>query len=68
MRTKWQSGSDCGNASNAGLKGNRLIGNERYLRGKTNPYLSRKIYSVCRRCYLDIGLILRRVRVNDSRY
>ncbi len=36
VRTKWQSGSDCGDASNAGLKGNRLIGNERYLRGKTN--------------------------------
>ena len=50
VRTKWQSGSDAGNASNAALMGNHLIGNERQLRGKSSPYLSRKIYSACRRC------------------
>lgn len=54
MRTKWQSGNDVGNASNGALKGNRLIGNERQLRGKSSPYLSRKIYSSCRRCIINI--------------
>jgi hypothetical protein len=50
VRTKWQSGSGVGNAPIAALMGNRLIGNERQPRGKTSPYLSRKIYSFCCRC------------------
>ena len=34
-----------------GVKGETAsIGNERYAAGKTNPYLSRKIYFFCRRC------------------
>ena len=49
VRTKWQSGNGVGNASDVALKGNRLTGNGRQRRGKSNPYLSRKIYSVCRR-------------------
>jgi len=49
VRTKWQSGSTDGNAVMQRRRGNHLIGNERHAAGKTNPYLSRKIYFFCRR-------------------
>ncbi len=44
VRTKWQSGIMAGNTMVQYRKGNRLIGNERCTAGKSNPYLSRKIY------------------------
>lgn len=44
MRTKWQSGTMAGNTIAQHLRGNHLIGDERRAVGKTNPYLSRKIY------------------------
>ena len=37
-----------GNAAMQRLRGNHLIGDERCAVGKTNPYLSRKIYFRCR--------------------
>ena len=50
MRTKWQSGSAVGNAAPERRKGNRPIGNEGCVPGKSSPYLSRKIYLAgCRR-------------------
>ena len=47
MRTKWQSGPMAGNTMAQRLTGNHLIGDERRAVGKSNPYLSRKIYSQC---------------------
>ena len=57
MRTKWQSGIAAGDAAARHLKGNRLIGNERYAAGKSNPYLSRKIYLFSRRRLSDFTLV-----------
>ena len=47
MRTKWQSGPMAGNTMAQRLTGNRLTGDGRRAAGKSNPYLSRKIYFVC---------------------
>ena len=47
QRSKGLSDSLSGNAPDAGLMGNRLAGNGRYLRGKACPTLCRKIYSAC---------------------
>ena len=50
VRTEWQSGTRVGDARDAASMGNRLTGNGRQPRGKSNPYLSRKIYFVRCRC------------------
>ena len=55
VRTKWQSGRADGNAVPRWLAtlcrgtegGTASIGNERCAAGKSNPYLSRKIYLFC---------------------
>lgn len=49
MRTKWQSGPMAGNTMAQRLTGNRLTGDGRRAAGKSNPYLSRKIYLFRRR-------------------
>ena len=48
VRTKWQSGSvQTATLCHGVERGTASIGNGRYTAGKSNPYLSRKIYFFC---------------------
>ncbi len=62
MRTKWQSGSGVGDAPIGVLMGNHPHGNGGQPRGKTNPYLSRKINPA--RC----RYISENIEINANKY